>query len=161
MASRRVRLANTIPFADLLGLKKSGQQLRCPFAERHASGDRHKSARYYPESNIILCFAESKYWRPVSLLAEKSGKSEEEIAAKLLRRFGMNEASGTLLKNKRTKKKSSWNKLEDQYDEPAVRRLVGEFEEASREIGADLLAMAARDTSDLNEMIKEEKQCQQ
>lgn len=80
--------ANKVPFHVLFkNLEPKAMQMRCPFAdERHSAGDRHKSARYYPDTNRIYCYMEAKSWTPVSLLMEKLKLPALEVARMILKR---------------------------------------------------------------------------
>lgn len=134
--------ANAIPFSAIFGYPSDRPiQITCPFRERHSNEDRSKSARYYPDTNIIHCFAEGRRWRPVDLFLEKAQKggncvAREEAAKALLRKYGdYNEfraARITQTLQARTKKKvASVSALLDSIDDLRVRGFVMKITEGT------------------------------
>ena len=78
------RQANeAVSIFDVVGLPHlrgdQPQQVHCPMHD-----DARKSARIYPETNTMFCFAESKAWDPVAAVAEREGLSMGEAARLIL-----------------------------------------------------------------------------
>ena len=84
-----IRKANSVvSIFDVLGqshLKGSTPvQVHCPM-----HSDKHKSARIYPATNSIHCFAESKSWDPVAVVADQEGVSMFEAAKMITEEVGV------------------------------------------------------------------------
>lgn len=69
-----------------------GIKVYCPFGSvEHPDGGMDPAMRIYPDHG--WCFAESRYFSPVSLLAEVWQESRNDAAAEALRRIGWKPAS--------------------------------------------------------------------
>lgn len=139
-------------------------QLRCPFHERHEHGDMRKSARYYMDTNKIFCFTENKVWSPVDLFVEKTGKSWNQVASMLIKKYGDSvEDNAERLKQQitRSEQKSdqtvSFMELEDSFEESSVRRYISEMQEVAMETGMNLFHRTAETAVALEAFIKETK----
>lgn len=99
---RLVPLANSrVPFplaAQWAGIEVHGEpgergaKTYCPFGDvEHPDGGREPSLRVYSDHG--WCFAESRYFTVVSLLAEVWQLDREDAAAEALRRYGWKPAS--------------------------------------------------------------------
>jgi hypothetical protein len=96
-----VRLANAVvrfPAAcrlagfDVPEAKHNGSRAYCPFGEwAHPDGGRERALRVYSDHGF--CFAEWKYFTPVSIFAEVNGLLHEDAAVQILALSGFTPAS--------------------------------------------------------------------
>lgn len=89
LANEKVPFATAVSWAGIqvFGSTERGQKVYCPFgAVEHPDGGMEPAMRVYPDH--AWCFAESKYFSVVSLLAEVWQVTREEAATEALTRSG-------------------------------------------------------------------------
>lgn len=132
------------------------EQMSCPF---HGA-DTSKSARYYPETNSMYCFACKKSWTPVYYWMQYQETNFMQAAESLARKYGIDLSKVSEIKKHRIselskkrkgkvdKKKMAMYLLEDRM------RLAKDVEEAGTYAKMLYIFLSARHIEDQDEFVK-------
>lgn len=158
-----IKQANVIPFSRIFNWPVGKSiKIRCPFKELHSNHDRNKSARYYCDWNVIICFTHHKRWTPVDLFAEKLGKSKYEVAKLLINKYGVSTKdsleyldSKLNSKPRQSDREQLYEKLEDCFETPTVRNFINTQSRIDIEQNVDLFEDTEKTARNLSKYIEE------